>query len=63
MKGFIGGATFVFDNNFVLFGDFDKLSTYNKKIILNHLKRNNLNLIDFKNLDIIDYGGAVEFAE
>ena len=61
MKGFIGGATFTFDNKFVLFGDINFLSTFNRQILLEHLKRNNLELVDFKNLKITDYGSAVIF--
>lgn len=61
MKGFIGGATFVFDNKFVLFGDINSLNLESRKIILEHLEKNNLELIDFKNLEIIDYGSAISF--
>lgn len=57
MKGFIGGATFVFDGKFVLFGDIDNLS--NKAKVLEHLKRHKLELVDFKGLDIYDYGGGL----
>lgn len=59
MNGFIGGATFVFNNKFVLFGDFKKLKRDNQEIIKENLRNNNLELIDFKNLEIIDYGGAI----
>ena len=57
MKGFIGGASFTFNNNFVLFGDIDMLES--KYEILEHLQRNKLNLIDFKGLNVYDYGGAI----
>lgn len=59
MKGFIGGATFVFGNKYVLFGDINNLNNKNK--ILEHLKKHNLELIDFKGLDIYDYGGGIIF--
>ena len=59
MNGFIGGASFVFDNKFVLFGDFSKLKENNKEVIIENLKINELELIDFKNLEIRDYGGAI----
>ena len=59
MNGFIGGASFVFDNKFVLFGDFEKIKESNKKIIKENLKINRLELIDFKDLEIRDYGGAI----
>ena len=59
MKGFIGGATLTFDNKFILFGDIDNLS--NKKIIQEHLNKNNLELVDFKGLEVYDYGGGIMF--
>ena len=58
-KGFIGGASFLFENKFVLFGDINKLKS--KEEILNHLKKYNLKLIDFKNLEVYDYGSAIIF--
>ncbi len=58
-KGFIGGATLVFDKKFVLFGDIDKLD--NKSKIIEHIKKYNLELIDFKNIDVIDYGSGIVF--
>ena len=57
MNGFIGGATFIFDNKFVLFGDIEKLKS--KDIIKRHLEKYKLELIDFKNLEINDYGSAI----
>lgn len=57
MKGFIGGASLVFDNKFVLFGDIEKLNC--KEKILEHLKKCNLQLVDFKGLDVNDYGGGI----
>lgn len=57
MKGFIGGASFIFDNKFVLFGDINKLES--KESILKHLNKYKLELIDFKGLDVNDYGGAI----
>lgn len=55
MHGFIGGASLVFDNKFVLFGDSNNLS--NKDKVIEHLHKYNLELVDFKGQDIIDYGG------
>lgn len=55
--GFIGGASLVFDNKFILFGDVNYLS--NKDIIIKHLEKYNLQLIDFKGLCIYDYGGGI----
>ena len=59
MKGFIGGATLIFDNKFVLFGDSDHLT--NKEKILKHLNNHSLELIDFEGLNIYDYGGGIIF--
>ena len=46
MKGFIGGASFVFDNKFVLFGDIEKLES--KEKIKEHIKKYNLQLKGLK---------------
>ncbi|MBQ9657995.1 MAG: hypothetical protein IJV31_04415 [Clostridia bacterium] len=59
ISGFIGGATFCFDNNFVIFGDIEKLKS--QQIILEHLNKYNLNLVHFRGLDVYDYGGAIEY--
>lgn len=59
MSGFIGGASLVFDNKFVLFGDINMLR--NKDKILEHIYKYNLKLVDFKGLDIFDYGGGIVF--
>lgn len=59
MHGFIGGATLIFNNKFVLFGDIDILK--NKYRILEHINKYNLELVDFKGLDIYDYGGGIVF--
>lgn len=59
MKGFIGGSTLVYNNKFILFGDSNKLSNKNK--ILEHLKKYKLELVDFKGLDVYDYGGGIIF--
>lgn len=57
MKGFIGGATLVFEDKFILFGDIERLESKNE--ILKHIGKYNLKLVDFKNLDVYDYGGGV----
>ena len=46
-------------DKFILFGDSNKLK--NLDLLLEHLNKYNLNLIDFKGLDIIDYGGIITF--
>lgn len=60
INGFIGGATFIFDNKFVLFGDIDKLS--NREKVISHINKYNLELVDFKGLDILDYGGGLVYS-
>lgn len=57
MRGFIGGATLTFDNKFVVFGDIEKLES--KDIIVNHINKYGLELVDFKGLDVYDYGGGI----
>lgn len=57
MKGFIGGATCTIDNKFILFGDSDYLQ--NKIELLNFLNKYNLELVEFKGLNIYDYGGVI----
>jgi hypothetical protein len=57
IKGFIGGATLVFDNKLFLFGDVDNLS--NKQKFMKHINKYNLELVHFNGLDIFDYGGGV----
>lgn len=59
MNGFIGGATCVIDDKFILFGDSDYLE--NKEALCNFLNKYNLQLIDFKGLEIFDYGGIITF--
>jgi len=59
MKGFIGGASAVIYDKFILFGDSSKLKQKDK--LLEHLKKYNLELIEFKGLEINDYGGIITF--
>ena len=59
MHGFIGGASLVFKNKFILFGDINMLK--NKDKILEHIYKYNLELVDFKGLDVYDYGGGIVF--
>ena len=58
MRGFIGGASSVIDNNFILFGDKKNLKNLDR--IEEHIKKYNLELIDFPELPIYDYGGVIE---
>lgn len=57
MSGFIGGSSCIIDNKFILFGDSDKLNSKSK--LVDFLNKQKLELIDFKNLEIIDYGGVI----
>ncbi len=59
MHGFIGGASAVINDTFVLFGDIDYLSEENRNNLLEHIKRHNLKFKDFKYLKIMDYGGVI----
>lgn len=58
MKGFIGGATALLGNKFIIFGDIDKLE--NKEKIIEHINKYNLELVDFKGLEVLDLGGIME---
>lgn len=57
MTGFIGGATLVFDNKFVLFGDINKLEY--KDEIIKHINKYGLELVSFDGLNVYDYGGGI----
>lgn len=56
-KGFIGGAISKIDQNIIVFGDLDKIDHNNK--IREFIISKNLNIIDFKGLEAVDYGGLV----
>lgn len=57
-KGFVGGAISRMGNEIVVFGDLNKIDKDNN--IRNFIINKNLNIIEFENLDVIDYGGIVE---
>ena len=57
MRGFIGGATLVFDNKFVLFGDINKLKY--KDEVIKHINKYGLELVSFNGLDVYDYGEGI----
>ena len=61
MNGFIGGASALINNTFILFGDIKKFENENQKKILNHLSKHDLKFKDFKNLEVIDYGGILMY--
>lgn len=57
-KGFIGGAISRVGENIIVFGELNKIDKYGQ--IKNFIEQRNLNIIEFKGLDVIDYGGIVE---
>ena len=57
-NGFIGGAISRIGDNVMVFGDLNKID--NNNVIRNFITDSNLKIIDFENLEVIDYGGTVE---
>lgn len=57
MNGFIGGASCIINGKFVLFGDSKYLK--NKDELIKFLNKYGLQLVEFKGLEINDYGGIV----
>lgn len=57
-KGFIGGVISRIGNDIVVFGDLRKIDKNN--IIRDFITKRELNIIEFKGLDVIDYGGVIE---
>lgn len=57
-NGFIGGAIARIDENIMVFGDLTKIDQ--NQVMRKFIKSRNLNIIEFKGLDVIDYGGIVE---
>lgn len=57
-NGFIGGCISKLNNKIVIFGDLTKIDFQNK--IRNFIQERNLEIIEFKGLDVIDYGGIIE---
>lgn len=58
MNGFIGGAMARIQDKIIIFGDLTKIDK-NKKIE-KFIKKRDLAIVDFKDLDVIDYGGIIE---
>ena len=56
-NGFIGGAISRIDNMVIISGDLNKIDKDEQ--IREFIEKRNLELIDFKGLDVIDYGGIV----
>ena len=61
MNGFIGGAISKVENKIIVFGDLNKIDKKNK--IRSFIEKRNLEIIDFKGLDVIDYGGIIEYSK
>lgn len=57
MNGFIGGAIARIENKIIVFGDLKKIDK--NEMIYDFIRKYNLEIVDFKNLDVIDYGGMV----
>lgn len=57
MAGFIGGCIARVEDKIIVFGDIDKIDKYGK--IRGFINTRNLQLVYFKGLDVIDYGGIV----
>lgn len=56
-RGFIGGAISRIDDQIIVFGDLDKIDC-NKQIRI-FIEKRGLKIIEFKGLDVIDYGGIL----
>lgn len=59
MKGFIGGCIARIEDKIIVFGDINKIDKYGK--IRDFVNARKLELVYFKDLDVIDYGGVVTF--
>ena len=57
-KGFIGGAISRIDDSVIIFGDLNKIDQEER--IRKFILEKRWNIIEFKDLDVIDYGGIVE---
>lgn len=57
-KGFIGGCISRLGNSIIVFGDLNKIDIDGK--IRTFITNKNLHIIEFKELDVIDYGGLIE---
>lgn len=57
-KGFIGGAIARIGDKIIIFGDLDKIDEEGK--IRDFISVRGLKIVEFKKMDVIDYGGIVE---
>ncbi len=58
-KGFIGGCITRLGDSIIVFGDLNKIDINGR--IRDFITSKNLKIIEFKEFDIIDYGGLIEF--
>ncbi len=58
MNGFIGGAISRLKDKIIVFGNLQKIDKENK--IKEFITSKNIEIIDFENEDVIDYGGIIE---
>ena len=58
MKGFIGGCISRLQNKIIFWGDLNNIK--DKKNIIEFIDKKNLELIEFKKSELIDYGGVVD---
>lgn len=58
-KGFIGGCISQIDDKIIVFGDLSKIDENSK--IEKFIKSKGKQIIDFTGLDVMDYGGIIEF--
>lgn len=56
-KGFIGGAISRIENTVIIFGDLNKIDKNDK--IRDFIMSKGVKILEFKGLDVIDYGGCV----
>lgn len=60
-KGFIGGAISRVGKYIVVFGDLNKIDINMQ--IRNFIEKRKIEIIEFAGLDVIDYGGLIEYKE
>lgn len=57
-QGFVGGTISRIGNKIIIFGDLNKIDLNGK--IREFINKKNIEIIEFEDLDVIDYGGIVE---
>ena len=57
MRGFIGGAMARIEDKIMVFGDLKKIDKQGK--IRDFIHKQELEIVDFEDLDVIDYGGMI----